>query len=171
MNTVEYQLADRQLKWYGFKQLTQGLLLVALAVLLLSLSYTLLSGNPLIVIDNECCVTDTAITLEVNCCDCVSYCVDESPRATSTSYPYTLTPETTGIPTEEPTATSTPDIPDPSSTPTPVRPTDIPSTPTSSPEPEPTMETACNRGIGNGAEGCDPGNSAGKPGRAGENEG
>lgn len=30
---------------------------------------------------------------------------------------------------------------------------------------------ACNRGLGNGPEGCDPGNSGGKPGRAGENNG
>ena len=29
----------------------------------------------------------------------------------------------------------------------------------------------CNRGLGNGSEGCDPGNSGGKPGRAGEGNG
>lgn len=29
----------------------------------------------------------------------------------------------------------------------------------------------CNRGLGNGGEGCDPGNSGGRPGRAGEGEG
>lgn len=40
------------------------------------------------------------------------------------------------------------------------------STPT--PRPEPTTKPKCNRGLGNGAEGCDPGNSGGKPGSAGE---
>jgi hypothetical protein len=29
----------------------------------------------------------------------------------------------------------------------------------------------CNRGLGNGSEGCDPGNSGGKPGAAGEGNG
>ena len=29
----------------------------------------------------------------------------------------------------------------------------------------------CNRGLGNGSEGCDPGNSGGKPGSAGEGQG
>ena len=40
-------------------------------------------------------------------------------------------------------------------------------TPNPDPTPEPTKE-ACNRGIGNGSEDCDPGNSGGKPGSAGE---
>ena len=31
----------------------------------------------------------------------------------------------------------------------------------------PTVES-CNRGLGNGSEGCDPGNSGGRPGAAGE---
>ena len=35
---------------------------------------------------------------------------------------------------------------------------------TETPEPKP----ACNRGLGNGSEDCDPGNSGGKPGAAGE---
>lgn len=30
---------------------------------------------------------------------------------------------------------------------------------------------SCNRGLGNGPEGCDPGNSGGKPGAAGESGG
>lgn len=51
--------------------------------------------------------------------------------------------------------------------PTPTPPTETPSPP----GPTPTKKPKCNRGLGNGAEGCDPGNSAGKPGSAGENEG
>jgi hypothetical protein len=47
-------------------------------------------------------------------------------------------------------------------------PTERPPTevPTKEPTPEPTEK--CNRGLGNGSEGCDPGNSGGKPGAAGE---
>ena len=42
--------------------------------------------------------------------------------------------------------------------------------PTETPVPSPTEapKAACNRGIGNGSEDCDPGNSGGKPGSAGE---
>lgn len=51
-------------------------------------------------------------------------------------------------------------------------PTDVPPTPTDEPvpseTPEPTEQAACNRGLGNGSEDCDPGNSGGKPGAAGE---
>jgi hypothetical protein len=40
------------------------------------------------------------------------------------------------------------------------------------PDPDPEPKVHCNRGPGNGEEGCDPGNSGGKPGNAGEdNEG
>ena len=44
------------------------------------------------------------------------------------------------------------------------------STPTSTPEVEGTVtpKPYCNRGLGNGSEDCDPGNSGGKPGNAGE---
>jgi len=35
-------------------------------------------------------------------------------------------------------------------------------TPIPSEEPEPTEKAACNRGIGNASEGCDPGNSSGQ---------
>ena len=52
---------------------------------------------------------------------------------------------------------------DPTNEPTPVPPTETPVPPTE----EPTKE-ACNRGLGNGSEDCDPGNSGGKPGAAGE---
>ena len=50
--------------------------------------------------------------------------------------------------------------PVPSKEPTPVPPTETPIPPTEKPK--------CNRGLGNGPEGCDPGNSGGKPGSAGE---
>ena len=36
------------------------------------------------------------------------------------------------------------------------------------PDPTPEVKEACNRGVGNGAEDCEPGNSGGKPGKAGE---
>src|SRR3989337_2503882 len=36
------------------------------------------------------------------------------------------------------------------------------------PPPTVTQAAPCNRGLGNGAEGCDPGNSGGRPGAAGE---
>ena len=49
-------------------------------------------------------------------------------------------------------------------------PTKEPTPPTETPVPSPTEapKAACNRGIGNGPENCDPGNSGGKPGSAGE---
>lgn len=40
--------------------------------------------------------------------------------------------------------------------------------PTPVPSPTEAPKEACNRGLGNGSEDCDPGNSAGKPGAAGE---
>ena len=57
----------------------------------------------------------------------------------------------------------------PNSTATPIipRPTSTPYSPTPTSIPEETPE-ACNRGTGNGAEDFDPGNSAEKPGSAGE---
>ena len=54
--------------------------------------------------------------------------------------------EPTPVPTDEPTREPTPPPP------------------TETPEPKP----KCNRGLGNGSEDCDPGNSGGKPGAAGE---
>lgn len=59
-------------------------------------------------------------------------------------------PTSTLEPTDTPVATDTPVVTAP---------------PTSTPEP---TKQKCNRGKGNGAEGCDPGNSGGKPGNAGE---
>ena len=61
------------------------------------------------------------------------------------------------VPTKEPTK-------EPTNEPTPVPPTPTPE-PTLPPPPE---KPKCNRGLGNGSEGCDPGNSGGKPGAAGE---
>jgi len=55
------------------------------------------------------------------------------------------------------------DVPDPTPDPTPV-----PPDPTPDPEPDPEPTANCNRGLGNGSEGCDPGNSGGRPGNAGE---
>ena len=57
--------------------------------------------------------------------------------------------------------------PTPNPTATPIIP---PPFPTSTPTPEATdtPKEACNRGLGNGAESCDPGNSGKKPGSAGE---
>ena len=43
---------------------------------------------------------------------------------------------------------------------TPDDPPDV--TPVPSEEPKPTEKASCNRGIGNGSENCDPGNSAGQ---------
>ena len=56
-------------------------------------------------------------------------------------------------------------VPTPNPTTTPIIP---PPLPTATPEATPTLKESCNRGIGNGAEECDPGNSGGKPGAAGE---
>lgn len=55
----------------------------------------------------------------------------------------------------------------PTEEPTPPPPTDTPVPPTETPVP-PTEKPKCNRGLGNGSEDCDPGNSGGKPGAAGE---
>lgn len=54
-----------------------------------------------------------------------------------------------------------------------VPPTDRPSVPRTTPgipTEEPNNER-CNRGLGNGPEDCDPGNSGGNPGKAGEGDG
>ena len=63
-------------------------------------------------------------------------------------------------------------IPTPTEEPTVIPPTKPPITetpePTKEPTPDPTEKPKCNRGLGNGSEDCDPGNSGGKPGAAGE---
>ncbi len=85
---------------------------------------------------------------------------ERDPQETPTSDP-TLGPTPT-VPTTTPTPVVTDTTPTviPSSTPTPE--------PTATHTPPPTEKPKCNRGLGNGSEGCDPGNSGGKPGGAGE---
>lgn len=58
--------------------------------------------------------------------------------------------EPTPIPTDKPKSTETPN------------PTD------ETPEPTEADKESCNRGLGNGSEDCDPGQSGGNPGAAGE---
>jgi hypothetical protein len=72
-------------------------------------------------------------------------------------------------PTDEPKRdpTKTPIVPDPTNTPRSPTPTQPPE-PTDTPKPD---KVSCNRGLGNGPEDCDPGNSGGKPGKAGEDDG
>lgn len=64
------------------------------------------------------------------------------------------------------------ETPGPWNSPTPrATPKDTPvpePTPTSMPDPTKTPKPNCNRGLGNFSENCDPGNSGGKPGAAGE---
>ena len=50
----------------------------------------------------------------------------------------------------------------PSDTPVVPTPTPVGPTPTPTDSPEPTPKPKCNRGIGNGSENCDPGNSGGQ---------
>lgn len=74
----------------------------------------------------------------------------------------------TATPTLPPSVTRTPG---PSLTPRPSPTPEASSTPESTPTdvpPKPTDKPRCNRGLGNNEEGCDPGNSGGKPGNAGE---
>ncbi len=56
----------------------------------------------------------------------------------------------------------------PGDTPTSIPPTDIPPTNTPPTSIPPTEKPKCNRGLGNLSEGCDPGQSGGNPGSAGE---
>ena len=58
------------------------------------------------------------------------------------------------------------ETPEPRSSPTP-KPTPQ-DTPVPTPEPTRVEKPKCNRGLGNLDEGCDPGNSGGRPGAAGE---
>ena len=80
---------------------------------------------------------------ELECfCPCEELCVEPSvtPKETHTPQP---------TPTDKPQPTPT-EKPDPT------------------PKPTKTEKPKCNRGLGNGSENCDPGNSGGKPGKAGE---
>jgi len=88
-------------------------------------------------------------------CPCYSPC-NATPTPTGSIVTQTV-PKDTPDPTEEPTI-------GPTAEPT-VEPTEAP---TAEPTVEPTEKPKCNRGPGNGSEDCDPGNSGGKPGNAGE---
>ncbi len=72
------------------------------------------------------------------------------------------------IPCNQPSINKPPTDTPPTKPPVATEPTDRPPTPVPSDTPEPTEKPKCNRGLGNGAENCDPGNSGGKPGNAGE---
>ncbi len=83
----------------------------------------------------------------------------------ATSQPTPQATPTPG-PTETPRPTATVGEPTPTEKPVPS-PTPKPE-PTATDSPPPTEKPKCNRGLGNGSEGCDPGNSGGNPGSAGE---
>jgi hypothetical protein len=94
-----------------------------------------------------------------SCCGLAEVVVTAAPTPTDVpncevGSPTPSTPWPTSTPELTPTAT----VVEPTPT---VEPTDIP-------EPTPTVKPKCNRGLGNYEEGCDPGNSGGKPGEAGE---
>jgi hypothetical protein len=90
--------------------------------------------------------------IALECCDCEEPTIATVPQSERTD------PKPTDPTEAPPTATDPP--------PTNPPPTDPP--PTEPPPPPPTEEAKCNRGSGNGREGCDPGNSGGRPGNAGE---
>jgi len=105
-------------------------------------------------------------------CSCEGICGQqptETPTTTSTptvTPTNTGTPTKTGTPTETQTQTATPtetptQTETPTETPTPPTETPTPPPPTETPTPPPTKtpKPKCNQGIGNGPEGCDPGNS------------
>lgn len=77
-------------------------------------------------------------------------------------------PTDTPAPAATPVACSVPTL-EHSPTPSPV-PTQTPDSTATPPGPSPTPRSkdACNRGLGNGPEACDPGNSTPRPGNAGE---
>ncbi len=106
----------------------------------------------------ECC--EASVSQGIQACPFVLESVTVTPTGTLTE-----TPVVTATPLLLLTATRTLEsspAPGPSSTPQP-NPTNVP--------PEPTNEVKCNRGLGNGSEGCDPGSSGGNPGKAGEGDG
>ena len=90
---------------------------------------------------------------QIECKTCVISANDIECWNTCDGSVCTLTP----VPNPDPDPKPTPE-PQPTPTPEPE--------PTPTPEPEPKLK--CNRGTGNLSEGCDPGNSGGKPGNAGE---
>lgn len=114
---------------------------------------SLFTVTPTLVPCGRSTVTPTVVVCE---CD-----VTETPLVPTATPPATETPRTPE-PTDPPESTSTP------------RPTNTVPAPTntSSPEPtnppQPTERVKCDRGLGNGATNCDPGNSTPQPGGAGE---
>jgi hypothetical protein len=100
-------------------------------------------------VEGKTCIRD--VELGVLECWCTGECGGGPVCPVPTHHP---TREPTKQPTEHQTATST-----------------VQTAPTATPEPEPTDKPHCNRGLGNGPEDCDPGNSGGKPGKAGEDDG
>ena len=106
----------------------------------------------------------------------VSACPLSGPTPSSTPTPEWSCPEQpTGIPptgTRDPEVTFTP-RPDPTSTPVPTgtpldTTTPVPTVTNAPPTEAPTVRPKYNRGLGNGCEGGDPGNSTAQPGNAGE---
>lgn len=73
-------------------------------------------------------------------------------------------PDETPGPNDTPVPTDPPPTEPPPTDPPPTDPPPTEPTPVDTPEPK----QKCNRGGGNLSEGCDPGNSGGKPGNAGE---
>ena len=93
---------------------------------------------------------------QIECKTCVISDSDIECWDTCSSLECTFSP-----PGETPEKNETPIPPDPTPKPEPT-PTD---------PPDPVEQPKCNRGLGNGSEECDPGNSSGKPGKAGEGDG
>ena len=118
--------------------------------------------------DGWLAVTSKGVIFTCGCEECsydevVEKVTISTPATDPTSVPPTSIPAIIPTPTVEKvtcgcgecTQMSDPTLPSP--------PIDCPPAPV----PEPT-KTTCNRGTGNGPEDCDPGNSGGKPGSAGE---
>lgn len=92
-------------------------------------------------------------------CTGLAQAAEPTPTTTQTTQKPTRTPD---LPTADPTATVVGPTPTPTQgAPTPD-PTDTPPPPTPTPDPEPTEKPKCNKGEGNGSEGCDPGNNPDK---------
>ena len=112
-----------------------------------------------------CYLVEATVTPEPVLCDCSV--VTETPFVL-TSTPHGTEPPRTLGPTNTPEVISTPILTNtPVVTNTPI-PTSTNPIPTATSLPEPTNKPKCNRGLGNGSEGCDPPGSDGKPGNAGE---
>ena len=136
---------------------------IALAVIVLSMGLTAVfaqtevpDGVQVFTIDSG----QTCVLWPDGSGDC--YCPCKTGLCSVTTYgaDTSRTPE----PTNRPGKTPTPRVDTvPSSTPE-IEPTIAPE-PTDAPEPS---NPKCNRGTGNGDEDCDPGNSGGNPGNAGE---